>query len=73
MTGETISMSISMYLLLGSDLGAVVRHDLQARPEGVCLRNLLPYAGPVRDVRFPILLYFSLTTYRPSASATLRR
>jgi Ion channel len=61
-TGETISMSISVYLLIGLTWGLfyIVLHHLQPQAFGF---GSSPASGPLAEESvFPILIYFSLTT-----------
>jgi hypothetical protein len=59
-TGETISLSISIYLLIGLDwsLFYIVLYYLQ--PHAFSFGS--PSAAPTATEAFPILVYFSLTT-----------
>jgi voltage-gated potassium channel len=60
-TGETISMSISIYLLLGVSWALLYVVIFLRHPEA--FQFATPAPGGVSDAfRFPILLYFSLTT-----------
>jgi len=60
-TGETISMSISIYLLLGVSWALLYVVIFTRDPEA--FRFATPIPGGVGEAyRFPILLYFSLTT-----------
>lgn len=63
-TGETISMSISIYLLLGICWALLYIVIFTRHPEAFQFTTALPGdAGGVGEAhRFPILLYFSLTT-----------
>ena len=61
-TGETISMSISVYLLMGLSWGLfyIVLHHLQ--PQAFSLGSSTA-SGPLAEQQlFPVLVYFSLTT-----------
>jgi hypothetical protein len=61
-TGETISMSISVYLLIGLTWGLfyIVLHHLQ--PQAFSL-GVSTASGPQAEQQlFPVLVYFSLTT-----------
>jgi voltage-gated potassium channel len=58
-TGETISMSISIYLLLGLSWGLLYIVIFTRHPEAFSL-GASPQAG--EQHAFPILIYFSLTT-----------
>lgn len=58
-TGETISMSISIYLLLGLSWGLLYIVIFTRHPEAF---NLGTSPGIAEQHVFPILLYFSLTT-----------
>jgi len=64
-TGETISMSISIYLLLGLTWGMLYVVIWQFDPQAIALGAALGStpASPENQMRvFPILTYFSLTT-----------
>jgi hypothetical protein len=58
-TGETISMSMSIYLLLGLSWGLLYIAIFARHPEAF---NFPAAEGVSETSRFPILLYFSLTT-----------
>ena len=60
-TGETISMSISIYLLLGVSWGLLYIVIFMRDPEAFHFATPTP-GGVSPAYRFPILLYFSLTT-----------
>jgi hypothetical protein len=59
-SGETISMSISIYLLLGLSWGLLYVVIFSRNPEA--FRFTTPPGELGEASRFPILLYFSLTT-----------
>jgi voltage-gated potassium channel len=62
-TGETISMSISVYLLLGLTWGMVYILIFQLHPEAFSFgASPTPTLSPDRQQIFPIFVYFSLTT-----------
>lgn len=59
-TGETISMSISIYLLLGLTWGVLFMVIHQLQPDAF---NFGSSPAPASELHyFPILIYFSLTT-----------
>jgi len=60
-TGETISMSISIYLLLGVIWALLYVVIFTRDPEAFRFATPIP-GGGTEAYRFPILLYFSLTT-----------
>jgi hypothetical protein len=63
-TGETISMSISVYLLLGLTWGFfyIVLHDVQPRAFSFNGVSTPMWGASAEQHVFPILIYFSLTT-----------
>ena len=60
-TGETISMSISMYLLLGVSWALLYSMIFTRDPQAFRFATPVP-SGVTEAYWFPILLYFSLTT-----------
>ena len=60
-TGETISMSISIYLLLGLSWALVYVIIFTRHPEAFQFATPIP-GGVSEAYRFPIFIYFSLTT-----------
>jgi hypothetical protein len=58
-TGETISMSISVYLLLGMVWAILYMVMLQVEPQAFRFEAAMPKTG---IEIFPVLIYFSLTT-----------
>jgi amino acid transporter len=60
-TGETISMSISIYLLIGTCWGILYIVIFTRHPEAFQFATPTP-EGISEASRFPILIYFSLTT-----------
>jgi len=60
-TGETIAMSISVYLLMGLTWGMLYMLIIQWHPEAINLGTSSTPDGTPRNI-FPICLYFSLTT-----------
>ena len=60
-TGETISMSISIYLVLGLCWALLYAGIFMRHPEAFQFATSVPRGGG-EVYRFPILLYFSLTT-----------
>jgi len=61
-TGETISMSISIYLLLGLSWALLYMVIFIRDPEAFHFVTLTPSGVSEAAYRFPILIYFSLTT-----------
>jgi hypothetical protein len=64
-TGETISMSISIYLLLGLTWGILYVMLFELDPESFrfdAASKITPAAADNDALVFPILIYFSLTT-----------
>ena len=65
-TSETISMSISVYLLMGFTWGFLYSSDLSTAAHAFSFpasdRHCPPAFRPRSSNRFPVLIYFSLTT-----------
>src|SRR5262249_4898378 len=61
-TGETISMSISVYLLMGVTWGLLYIVMFQHRPEAFNIGGAPPPPDWSYQTAFPVFIYFSLTT-----------
>jgi hypothetical protein len=61
-TGETISMSISIYLLLGLTWGVFYILLYYLQPHAFNLGGASTLSTPTEQEVFPVLIYFSLTT-----------